>query len=63
MINHLNEIKALAADCIEKAIELLPDGEHMPAPDDARITGVRLLQHLRAIQQEAEMLEKEGAGA
>jgi hypothetical protein len=56
-MTHLEEIKQLVAESIARAIDLLPDGESMPSPADARANGVQLLHNLRCIHHEAELEE------
>jgi hypothetical protein len=48
----LKEAEHLARECLELAIDLMPEGERMPTASDARHTGNLLLKNLRAIQCE-----------
>ena len=51
-MSNVQEAQLLAQHCLELVVDLLPDGERMPTPRDARETGVQLLQNIRAIQNE-----------
>jgi hypothetical protein len=57
--DHLEEIKDLSANAIEKAIELFPDYADCRPEEEVRKLVSGLLIDLHAIQQELRELQKE----
>jgi len=54
--DHLQEIRELAGLCIDDAIQLLPDYDESRTAAETTKLATHLLIHLRAIQQEADLL-------
>lgn len=60
----ITEIEDLARASYELVLDLIPDaGDAMPTPTDARLSGIQLLQNLKCIRLEAELLRMKAGNA